>query len=84
MLVQTSVGEPDGGILTPNAKATVMLDAYPSLKFTAQFESASPVAAAAVGSPIKTFAARFRLDQTHPQLLPDLSAAVIIESGEEQ
>lgn len=84
MLVQTHVGEPDGGILTPGAKAIVQLDAYPDLRFTARFESASPVAAAAVGSPIKTFSARFVLDQTHPQLLPDLSAAVIIESSEDQ
>jgi HlyD family secretion protein len=84
MLVHAYVAEPDGAVLLPSARATVQLDAYPNLRFTARFESASPVAAAAVGSPIKTFAARFRLDQTDPNLLPDLSAAVIIEPGEEQ
>jgi len=56
----------------------VNLDAYPGLTFTAHFESASPVAASALGSPIKTFAAIFRLDKPDPHFLPDLSAAVII------
>ena len=45
----------------------------------AHFDSASPAAASALGSPIKTFAARFRLERTDPHLLPDLSAAVVIE-----
>ena len=65
-------------MLKPGIKAIVQLDAYPDLKFTARLESASPVAASAIGSPIKTFKARFRLEQTDPHLLPDLSAAVII------
>jgi hypothetical protein len=41
--------------------------------------SASPVASSALGSPIKTFSARFRLDKSDPHLLPDLSAAVVLE-----
>ena len=56
------------------------LDAFPGLKFTAHFDSASPVATAPLGSPVKTFTARFRLDQSDPHLLPDLSAAVDIEA----
>lgn len=84
MLVHAYVAEPDGGVLSPRARAAVRLDAYPTLQFTARFESASPVAAAAVGSPIRTFAARFRLDQIDSHLLPDLSAAVIIDPGEAQ
>lgn len=72
------VGEPDGATLTPDAKAEVRLDAYPQLVFTAHFQSVSPVATSAVGSNIKSFAARFRLDQTDPHLLPDLSAAIDI------
>ena len=38
---------------------------------------ASP--ASALGSPIKTFTAVFKLDKTSPQLMPDLSAAVVVE-----
>ena len=83
MQVETLVGEPDGAILAPGARAKVRLDAYPELTFDAHFVSASPVAASALGAPIKTFAARFRLDQSDPHLLPDLSAAVIVDGHEE-
>lgn len=79
MVVLLSVGEPDGAILKPGAKAVVHLDAFPEIKFTAHFDSASPVATAAVDSSIKTFTARFVLDQTDAHLLPDLSVAADIE-----
>lgn len=79
MVVLLSVGEPDGAVLVPGAKAIVHLDAFPNLTFTAHFDSASPVASAALESPIKTFSARFILDQSDPHLLPDLSAAVDVE-----
>jgi multidrug resistance efflux pump len=78
MEVQARIAEPDGAVLKPGCRALVSLDAYPELEFTARLESASPVAASAIGSPIKTFLARFRLEQTDPHLLPDLSAAVVI------
>lgn len=79
MDVEVSVGEPDGAVLEPGARATVHLDAFPELKFTAHYISASPVATAPLGMSVKTFTARFRLDQSDPHLLPDLSAAVDIE-----
>ena len=66
-------------MLVRGAKAIVHLDAFPQLAFTAHFDSASPVASAPMDSPIKTFSARFILDQSDPHLLPDLSAAVDIE-----
>jgi HlyD family secretion protein len=78
MEVKTNVGEPDGAVLVPGARAVINLDAYPELVFTARFHSASPVATAPLGSPIKTFTAFFRLDKPDPHFLPDLSAAVII------
>lgn len=78
MIVELSVGEPDGAVLVPGSKAVVHLDAFPGLTFTAHFDSASPVASGALDSPIKTFSARFVLDQSDPHLLPDLSAAVDI------
>jgi hypothetical protein len=76
-----AVGETDGAVLGPGARAEVRLDAYPDLLFHARFESASPAAASPLGSPIKSFTARFRLDRSDPHLLPDLAAAVIIEPG---
>jgi multidrug resistance efflux pump len=82
MLVITMVNEPDGAVLSRGgARAKIRLDAYPGAVFDAHFESASPVAAGALDSPIKYFSARFRIDQRDPRLLPDLSAAVEIEAG---
>ena len=80
MLVRCAVGEPDGAALVQGARATVYLDAYPDLKLPAHFEFASPVASSALGSPIKTFGAVFKLDQSDPHLMPDLSAAVVLEA----
>jgi multidrug resistance efflux pump len=78
MEVLARVEEPDGAALTPGKRVSVHLDAYRDLKFSAHLVAASPVASSALGSPIKTFLARFRLEQTDPHLLPDLSAAVLI------
>jgi len=80
MLVRCAVGEPDGATLVQGTKATVYLDAYPDLALPAHFEFASPVASSALGSPIKTFSAVFKLDQSDPHLMPDLSAAVVLEA----
>jgi multidrug resistance efflux pump len=79
MVVLVSVAEPDGAILKPGSKATIHLDAFPDQNFTAHFDSASPVATSGFGSSVKSFTARFVLDQTDPRLLPDLSVAADIE-----
>lgn len=79
MEVHTSVGEPDGAVLAPGSRALVRLDAYPELVFPARFLTASPVATADLGSPIKRFTARFLIEKSDPHLLPDLSAAVVIQ-----
>jgi hypothetical protein len=79
MMVRCNIGEPDIAAVAPGGKAKVYLDAYPDLVFPAHVEFVSPVASAGIGSPIKTFVAVFRIDQIDPRLLPDLSAAVLIE-----
>jgi membrane fusion protein (multidrug efflux system) len=79
MMVRCNIGEPDIAAVAPGGKAEVYLDAYPDLVFPAHVEFVSPVASAGIGSPIKTFVAVFRIDKTDPHLLPDLSAAVLIE-----
>jgi HlyD family secretion protein len=78
MSVYCLVGEPDGSVLKPGTHAMVYLDAYPDVVLPAHFENASPVASAPIGSPLKSFSARFKLDKTDPHLLPDLSAALVI------
>ncbi len=84
MRVRCAVGEPDGAVLVQGARATVYLDAYPDLALPAHFEFASPVAASALGTPIKTFTAVFELDKTDPHLMPDLSAAVVVEGASDE
>ena len=79
MMVRCNIGEPDIAAIVPGGKAKVYLDAYPDLVFPAHVEFVSPVAAAGLGTPIKTFVAVFRIDKTDPHLLPDLSAAILIE-----
>jgi len=81
MQIRCSVGEPDISALSPGVKATVYFDAYPGIALPAHFEFASPVASAGFGSPIKSFTAIFHIDKSDPHLMPDLSAAVVIESG---
>ena len=78
MMVKCDVGEPDIAAITEGTKATVYPDAYPDLALPAHLEFASPVASSALGSPIKTFTAMFRIDRSDSRLLPDLSAAVVI------
>jgi HlyD family secretion protein len=79
MAVITQISEPDGAAMAPGTRAKVRLDAYPGAVFDAHLESASPAASSSLGSPLKTFSARFRIDQRDPRLLPDLSAAVEID-----
>lgn len=81
MLVRCLVGEPDQVSLEAGARVKIYLDAYPDLELHGRFESASPIATTALGSNIKTFTALFRIDESDPRLLPDLSAAVVIEGG---
>lgn len=82
MAVRCSVSEADGIGLTPESKATVYLDAYPDISLPGHVEFVSPVAASAIGSPIKTFTALIKLDGGDKRIMPDLSAAVVIETGE--
>ena len=79
MQVEVAVSEPDGAALTEGSQAIVRLDAYPALMFRGHFDSASPAATPLLGSTVRTFPARFRLDEQDPHLLPDLSAAVDLD-----
>ena len=79
MEVLLTIGEPDGAALAPGSQALVRLDAYPDRVFRAHFDSASPVASALLDSPVRTFTARFRIDDQDARLLPDLSAALDLE-----
>ena len=79
MMVKCSVGEPDIAAIGPGIHAMVYVDAYPDIALPAHLEFASPVASSALNSPIKTFTAVFRIDRGDPRLLPDLSAALVVD-----
>ena len=79
MMVETEINQADGAALAAGTRAKVRLDAYPALVFDAVLEFASPVASSNLDTPIRVFPARFRLEQTDPRLLPDLSAGVDID-----
>ena len=81
MAVVVSINEADRATLKKGMRAVVHLDAFPSTAFAARFDSASPVATAGLGTPVKNFSGRFLLEQTDERLLPDLSAAVDITFG---
>lgn len=83
MLVRATVPETDGALLEPGREVKVLVDAYPDLELRAVFVSASPVAARTLSSPIKSFTAMFRLEDSDPRLMPDLSAAVVFDVYEE-
>jgi hypothetical protein len=62
--------------------ALITLDSYPTRQFTGRLDQLSPVGATSgLSSRVRTFLAVFRIDGTDPHLLPDLSAAVDLDSG---
>lgn len=85
MLVRVQAAEPDGALLQRGLEGTVYVDAYPDLALRARLVAASPVAATpGLGVGLKTFMAVFRLEETDPRLMPDLSAAVVFTASEGQ
>jgi len=81
MEVAAMIGEPDGAALAQGTRAKVVLDAYPEEIHEAYLVSASPVASGGLGTPIRRFSARFRVEGSNPRLLPDMAAAVIVGPG---
>jgi HlyD family secretion protein len=79
MIVDASINESDfASVNQPGIRAKLYLDAYPGAEFEAEMVTASPIAVAGLDSPVRSFAARFRVMSEDPRLLPDLSAALEI------
>jgi multidrug resistance efflux pump len=81
MVVEATVNESDVAWLDKASHTRLYLDAYPGAVFDADLESASPVATSGFDSPVRAFTAIFRIRQQDPRLLPDLSAALEIETA---
>jgi HlyD family secretion protein len=80
MVVEATINESDASWLGKQVKAKLYLDAYPGVTFDASLDNASPVATGSIDSPVRSFTAVFRIEQEDPRLLPDLSAALEIDS----
>ncbi|MGH9475673.1 MAG: efflux RND transporter periplasmic adaptor subunit [Terriglobales bacterium] len=80
MVVEAQISEADRPWVPAHAAAQVRVDAYPGLTLPAQLESVSPIGEAALGTPIRSFAAVFTLEHSDARVLPDLNASVVIAS----
>jgi HlyD family secretion protein len=77
MQVRAKVNQADIGLVTIGQFARVRLDAYPELVFNGRVEQLSPLALVSTLTPkVRTFVAIVSIEGSHPNLMPDLSAAV--------
>jgi multidrug efflux pump subunit AcrA (membrane-fusion protein) len=82
MEVQARVNQEDVLALSIGESARVHLDAYPDLVFPGRLEAIDPMGQAGDFSPkLRQFTATFSIQGTDPKLMPDLSAAVEVNSS---
>jgi multidrug resistance efflux pump len=82
MRVRTRVSQADVEYVRVGQQASITLDSYPSRHFTGRLDQLSAIGATSgLSSRVRTFLAIFTIDGTDPHLLPDLSAAVDVDSG---
>lgn len=81
MEVSVRANQEDFNQLRAGQHAQVRLDAYPNVVFPATLEELAPLAVRGQFSPkVQTFAAHFAVHAVDPKLMPDLSAAVDVET----
>lgn len=77
MQVRARVNQADIELVRVGQKARVSLDAYPDLTFDGRVELLSPLALLSTLTPkVRSFVAIVSIAGSHPNLMPDLSAAV--------
>jgi multidrug resistance efflux pump len=77
MQVRARVNQADIELVRVGQKARVSLDAYPDLVFDGRVEQLSPLALLSTLTPkVRSFVAIVSIAGSHPNLMPDLSAAV--------
>jgi multidrug efflux pump subunit AcrA (membrane-fusion protein) len=82
MQVRALVNQEDLPALQVGLRATVRLDAYPELVFTSELEQIAPVGRSGdFSSKVRTFAVVFSIQGNDPKLMPDLSAAVDVDTA---
>ena len=82
MQVRIGVNQEDVLALNPQQTAVVHLDAYPDLTFAAKLQELAPMGQNSdLSDKVRTFAALYRIEGADPRLVPDLSAAVDVETS---
>ncbi len=77
MQVRAKVNQADIGRVAIGQRARVQLDAYPDLVFGGRVEQLAPLALLSTLTPkVRSFVAIVSIEGSHPNLMPDLSAAV--------
>ncbi len=81
MQVRALVNQEDLPALQVGLRATVRLDAYPEMVFTSDLKQIAPIGRSGDFSPkVRTFAVVFSIQGNDPKLMPDLSAAVDVDT----
>jgi HlyD family secretion protein len=81
MQVRARINQADIGQIAVGQRARITLDAYPDLAFDGRVEVLSPLGVASSLTPkVRMFVAIVSIRGTHANLMPDLSAAVDVES----
>jgi HlyD family secretion protein len=82
MQVRALVNQEDFPALQVGLRATVRLDAYPEMVFTSELEQIAPIGRSGdFSSKVRTFAVVFSIQGNDPKLMPDLSAAVDVDTA---
>jgi HlyD family secretion protein len=80
MQVRVKVNQADVHLMQVGQAARISLDAYPDLRFQGRVEQVTPVGTTSMlTTRVRNFVAIVSVQGSHPQLLPDLSAAVDVE-----
>lgn len=82
MRVRARVNQADADLVTAGQRVKVGLDGFPDLVFDGEIESVTPMASASrLSQTVRSFTALVAIDDSHPQLLPDLTAWVDIPAA---
>jgi HlyD family secretion protein len=84
MRVRAKVNQADVNDLKVGLPVRVGLDAYPDLSFTGRITQISPLAVrSTLSQKVRTFTALIKVDGSHPNLMPDLTASLDVELSRE-
>jgi HlyD family secretion protein len=76
MQVRARINQADAAHVRVGQPAVVRLDGFPDLSFKGRVEQVTPLAVSGMSSTVRSFVAVVSIQDTHPQLLPDLTASV--------